>query len=418
MIKEPSCADDHDPEALTVDAARLRILDSIVPMSLTERVPVRSALSRVLAETVIAPVNVPAHVNSAMDGYALKGVALPAEGESRVYQQAGRVMAGQTFAGSVAEGECIRIMTGAPMPTGTDTVVMQEQVEVEGDRVTIGSGHRQGQNVRQAGEDLTKGQAVFNPGKWLDPADIGVMASMGFGEVAVVRRPTVAFFSTGDELRSIGEPLGEGEVYDSNRYTVYGMLTRLGCNVLDMGVITDDPEKLREAFEAASRQADVVITTGGVSVGEADYIHSILEELGEVAFWKLAIKPGRPLTHGKLGNALFFGLPGNPVAVVVSFYQFVQPALRYLMSSEIDQPLLIPAKSSGKMRKRPGRTEFARGVYTTNENGEIQVDTTGVQGSGILTSMSRANCFIVLGDQQGEVNPGDIVTIQPFASLG
>ncbi|MCK5922415.1 MAG: bifunctional molybdopterin-guanine dinucleotide biosynthesis adaptor protein MobB/molybdopterin molybdotransferase MoeA [Methylococcales bacterium] len=418
MIKEPSCADDHDPEALTVDAARLRILDSIVPMSLTERVPVRSALSRVLAETVIAPVNVPAHVNSAMDGYALKGTALPTEGESRVYQQAGRVMAGQTFAGSVAEGECIRIMTGAPMPTGTDTVVMQEQVEVEGDRVTIGSGHRQGQNVRQAGEDLTKGQAVFNPGKWLDPADIGVMASMGFGEVAVVRRPTVAFFSTGDELRSIGEPLGEGEVYDSNRYTVYGMLTRLGCNVLDMGVITDDPEKLREAFEAASRQADVVITTGGVSVGEADYIHSILEELGEVAFWKLAIKPGRPLTHGKLGNALFFGLPGNPVAVVVSFYQFVQPALRYLMSSEIDQPLLIPAKSSGKMRKRPGRTEFARGVYTTNENGEIQVDTTGVQGSGILTSMSRANCFIVLGDQQGEVNPGDIVTIQPFASLG
>lgn len=418
MIKEPSCADDHDPEALTVDAARLRVLDSILPMSLTERVPVRSALSRVLAETVVAPVNVPAHVNSAMDGYALKGTALPAEGESRVYQQTGRVMAGQSFAGNVAEGECIRIMTGAPMPTGSDTVVMQEQVEVEGDRVTIGSGHRQGQNVRQAGEDLTKGQAVFNPGKWLDPADIGVMASMGFGEVAVVRRPTVAFFSTGDELRSIGEPLGEGEVYDSNRYTVYGMLTRLGCNVLDMGVIVDDPNKLREAFEAASRQADVVITTGGVSVGEADYIHSMLDELGEVAFWKLAIKPGRPLTHGKLGNALFFGLPGNPVAVVVSFYQFVQPALRYLMSGEIDQPLLIPAKSSGKMRKRPGRTEFARGIYTTNENGEIQVDTAGVQGSGILTSMSRANCFIVLGDQQGEVNPGDVVTIQPFASLG
>ena len=418
MIKEPSCADDHDPEALTVEAARLRILDSILPMSLTERVSVRSALSRVLAETVVAPVNVPAHVNSAMDGYAMKGTALPSEGESRVYQQAGRVMAGQSFVGNVAEGECIRIMTGAPMPRGTDTVVMQEQVEVEGDRVTIGSGHRQGQNVRQAGEDLTKGQAVFNPGKWLDPADIGVMASMGIGEVAVVRRPTVAFFSTGDELRSIGEPLGEGEVYDSNRYTVYGMLTRLGCNVLDMGVIVDDPNKLREAFEAASRQADVVITTGGVSVGEADYIHSILDELGEVAFWKLAIKPGRPLTHGKLGNALFFGLPGNPVAVVVSFYQFVQPALRYLMSGEIDQPLLIPAKSSRKMRKRPGRTEFARGIYTTNENGEIQVDTTGVQGSGILTSMSRANCFIVLGDQQGEVNPGDMVTIQPFASLG
>ncbi len=417
MTKEPSCADDHDPNALTVDVARRRILGGIVPMSLTERVPVRSALSRVLGETVIAPVNVPAHVNSAMDGYALDGAALPAGDESRVYQQVGRVMAGQSFSGRIAEGECVRIMTGAPMPAGTDTVVMQEQVEVEGDRITIGSGHRQGQNVRQAGEDLSKGQAVFHPGKWLNPADIGVMASMGLGEVTVVRRPTVAFFSTGDELRSIGEPLGDGEVYDSNRYTVYGMLTRLGCNVLDMGVIVDDPEKLRQAFNTASVQADVVLTTGGVSVGEADYIHSILDELGEVAFWKLAIKPGRPLTHGKLGNALFFGLPGNPVAVVVSFYQFVQPALRYLMSGEIDQPLLVPAKSACKIRKRPGRTEFARGIYTMNDSAEIEVTTTGVQGSGILTSMSHANCFIVLGDQQGEVNPGDVVTIQPFMSI-
>ena len=417
MTKEPSCADDHDPEALTVEAARLRILDSITPLFLTERVPVRSALGRVLAETVIAPVNVPAHVNSAMDGYAMNGAALPDEGESREYALAGRVMAGESFSGKVRQGECVRIMTGAPMPNGTDTVVMQEQAEVEGDRVTIGAGHRQGQNVRQAGEDLAKGQAVFNPGKWLDPADIGVMASMGLGEVAVVRRPTVAFFSTGDELRSIGEPLGEGEVYDSNRYTVYGMLTRLGCNVIDMGVITDDPDKLREAFAAAARQADVVITTGGVSVGEADYIGSILDELGEVAFWKLAIKPGRPLTYGKLGESLFFGLPGNPVAVAVSFYQFVQPALRYLVSGELDQPLLIRAKASCKIRKRPGRAEFARGIYTTNEHGELQVDILGVQGSGILTSMSRANCFIVLGDQQGEVNPGDSVTIQPFASF-
>jgi molybdopterin molybdotransferase len=417
MIKEPSYADTHDPAALTVEAARQQILDKIVPMSLIEKVPVRSALGRVLAETIISPVNVPAHVNSAMDGYALLGAELPTEGKTCVYPQIGKVMAGQTFEGKVSENDCVRIMTGAPMPVGTDTVVMQEQVEVDGDQVTIGSGHRQGQNVRQAGEDMAQGDAVFQPGKWLDPADIGVIASMGFGEVSVVRRPTVAFFSTGDELRSIGEPLGEGEGYDSNRYTVYGMLARMGCNLLDMGVITDDPAKLRYAFEAAAEQADIVITTGGVSVGEADYIRSILEELGEVAFWKLAIKPGRPLTYGSLGKALFFGLPGNPVAVVVSFYQFVQPALRYLMSGKTEQPLLIPAKALSPMRKKPGRTEFARGIYTIQDSGDIEVDTTGTQGSGILTSMSRANCFIVLSDQQGEVSPGDTVTIQPFSSL-
>jgi molybdopterin molybdotransferase len=309
-------------------------------------------------------------------------------------------------------------MTGAAIPAGMDTVIMQEHVQLlSDDRVRIGNTHQPGQNVRLAGEDIAKGHVVLEAGRYLAPADLGVLASLGIGEVKVRRRPRVAFFSTGDELRSIGEVLGEGDIYDSNRYSLYGMLTRLGVDLLDLGVIRDEPDAIRKAFHEAARMADVVITSGGVSVGEADFIKPVLDELGEIDFWRIAMKPGRPLTFGSLGDAFFFGLPGNPVAVMVTFYQFVQPALRYMFSGEIHHPLLLKANSMDIMRKRPGRFEFLRGIMSQGEPGQFQVRIAGRQGSGILTSMSRANCFILLPEECGDIQEGDSVIIQPFETF-
>lgn len=412
-----SCADDHDPTALSVDDARLRIISSIAPIERSEQLPIRSALGYALAAPIVSPVNVPSHVNSAMDGYALDGTSLPADGDTKSFRLVGTVLAGSVYEGRVGNDECVRIMTGAAMPTGADTVVMQEQCETKEGLVFIGSGHRLGQNVRQAGEDLTRGDVVLSPGRLLTPADIGILASMGISEIQVRTPPTVAFFTTGDELRCIGEPLSRGEIYDSNRYIIHGMLKRLGCQLIDMGVIPDEPEILRNAFQSAAQRADIVISTGGVSVGEADYIRPMLAELGDISFWKIAIKPGRPLTFGKLGDAVFFGLPGNPVAVAVSFYQFVQPALRYMLTGEQASPLLLNARCKSRLRKRPGRTEFPRAVYSRDINGEFEVETVGKQGSGILTSMSLANCFIVLPESRGSVEVGEFVTIQPFEAL-
>ncbi len=414
---QPSCADPVDTSrALSVEAAREKILAGIRPLSGYEKLPIRDALGRYLDEAVISPVDVPAHRNSAMDGFAIRGSEIPPEGETAVFRCVGTVLAGHSFDGDIGAGECVQIMTGAPVPDALDTVVMQEQADFDGSSVRIGGRHKPGQNVRQAGEDLAKGEAVFTPGRRLTAADLGVIASLGIAEVRVRRRPVVAFFSTGDELRSIGEPLGDGEIYDSNRYTLHGMLTELGVDLLDMGVVPDDPKKMEEAFTTAAGAADVILTSGGVSVGEADYIKPVLESLGEITFWKIKMKPGRPLTFGRLGNASFVGLPGNPVAVMVAFYQFVLPALQYMMSGERSEPMLLRAKATETIRKRPGRTEFARGIFRPTGAG-LEVATTGQQGSGILTSMSRANCFIVLPPEQGEVAIGDDVTIQPFLSL-
>ena len=409
--------DPVDDQALSVDDARARILDRIEPVSGYEKLAIRSALGRILDETIVSPVDVPSHRNSAMDGFAIRGSDIPPEGEEAVLRCVGAALAGHPFDGEVGNGECIQIMTGAPVPDGLDTVIMQEQAHYDGERIRISSKHRPGQNVREAGEDLARGGVVFSPGRRLTPADLGVIASLGIGELKVRRKPVVAFFSTGDELRSIGEPLGEGEIYDSNRYTLHGMLTDLGVDILDMGVIADNPDDMRAAFRTAAANADVIITSGGVSVGEADYIKPVLEELGEIAFWKIRMKPGRPLTFGKLGDATFIGLPGNPVAVMVAFYQFALPALRYMMSGERQAPFLLRAKATSPIRKRPGRTEFARGIYSISDNGDIEVATTGQQGSGILTSMSHGNCFIILPPRQGSVEVGDEVTIEPFLSL-
>lgn len=410
----PSCADASDPDSLSVVEARQRLMDAVTPLQASCKRPLRDALGKVLAQDITSPLNVPAHTNSAMDGYALASADLP-DDRTREYRIIGTALAGQPINDICHPGECVRIMTGAVMPAGTDCVVMQEHSELLTDiRVRLGTGHKPGQNVRQAGEDIAIGQSVLQRGRRITAADLGLMASLGIAETRVYRAPRVAFFSTGDELRSIGEPLERGCIYDSNRYTLYSLLTQLGMDIIDMGVVPDQPELMEAAFREASANADVVITSGGVSVGEADYIKGILEKLGEINFWKIAIKPGRPLTFGRLGDALFFGLPGNPVAVMVTFHLFVQPVLLKLSGDVHYEPLQVNALSKDKLRKKPGRTEFIRAIYSRNPDGTLSVEKAGHQGSGILTSMSRANCFILLPEDNSGVQPGDTVTIQPL----
>lgn len=410
----PSCADAREPASLSLAEAQAQIMAAITPIKTIIKQSLRLALGQVLAENVISPINVPAHTNSAMDGYALAGLALPTEA-IKSFPIAGTAFAGHPFETECPAGFCIRIMTGAPLPLGTDTVVMQEHTELINEHlVQIGTGHKHGQNVRQQGEDIAQGQTILAAGRRLIPADLGLFASLGIAEVKVYRAPRVAFFSTGDELRSIGEPLDKGCVYDSNRYTLFGMLKNLGLDVVDLGVVKDEPEALKAAFRMAAESADVVITSGGVSVGEADYTKHILDQLGEINFWKIAIKPGRPLAFGKLGKTLFFGLPGNPVAVMVTFQQIVQPALLYLAGETEYQPLVTQARSAQKLKKKPGRTEFLRAIYEQNPAGGLTVRTTGAQGSGILMSMSRANCYIILDEENAGVEQGDWVKVQPF----
>jgi molybdopterin molybdotransferase len=323
---QPSCEDELNIGLLTVAQAQARILDGITPVTGSETLPVREALGRVLAEDIISPIDVPSHTNSAMDGYAVRAADLPDTGV-REFLVPGTSWAGRPWLVPIEPGQAVQIMTGGMMPEGADTVVMQEQVEREGDTVRIGSGHRCGQNVRAAGEDAT-GQQVFSAGRLLSAADIGVLASLGLGEARVYRRLKVAFFSTGDELRPVGEPLGPGEIHDSNRYTLYGMLKKLGVEIIDLGVVRDRRELIEQAFREAADSADAIITSGGVSVGEADFVKETLERLGNMSFWKIAMKPGRPVTFGHIDDAVFFGLPGNPVSVMVTFFVFVRQALR------------------------------------------------------------------------------------------
>lgn len=412
-----SCADDYDPNSMPVEKARQLIRQFLEPISGTERVAIRNALGRVLGEDVISPVAVPSHDNSAMDGYALRFEDLAPDGETTL-EIAGTAFAGAPFAGAVEKGRCVRIMTGGVMPAGADTVVMQERVAADGNTARIAPGQKRGQNVRRAGEDLQPGQVVLARGTFVRPAELGLIASLGIGEVTVFRRLRVAFFSTGDELVSIGTPLGEGQIYDSNRYTIHGMLTRLGCDVIDMGVVRDDPAALERAFNEAAAMADVVITSGGVSVGEADFTKDLLEKLGEVVFWKIAMKPGRPLAYGKVRHAHFFGLPGNPVSVMVTFYEFVRDALLVLMGQQnVAPPPTFKVKCTTPLKKAPGRTEFQRGVLYREPGGEWAVRVTGDQGSGILRSMSEANCFIVLPADQGATPAGSLVDVQLLDGL-
>lgn len=410
---DPSCMDDFDPTSITPDAALENIFSSIKPINETETVPVRIALGRVLANDIYSDINVPSGRNSAMDGYAIKGSDIP-EHKIKKLNLIGTCLAGKPFKGSVSAGECVRIMTGAIMPEGTDTVIIQEHAIVTGDCINIGNDTKPGDNVREAGEDLAIGDLVLKKGMRLSPADIGLLASLGFSEVSVFKNIKVAFFSTGDELRSVGEELEDGAIYDSNRYTLFGMLTRLGVEVIDMGVVKDDKEQLERAFTEAAENADVLITSGGVSVGDADYIKEILEKKGKVQFWKVAMKPGRPLTFGNLDSTWFFGLPGNPVSVMVTFYQFVQPALKKLLGENVCSPILMKVPCVSKLRKRPGRVEYQRGVLEQDETGRLIVRKTGKQGSGILRSMADANCFIVLPLESKGVEPDEMVDVQLF----
>jgi molybdopterin molybdotransferase len=411
-----SCADDYDPMSLSVEDALARILANVAPVSDRQQVPVAETLNRILAADIVSTMNVPAHTNSAMDGYAILGADLPAQG-TRELAMIGTAYAGRPYLAAVGSGQCVRIMTGAPLPPGTDTVVMQERVERGDDRIRLDGSTRVGENVRQAGEDIRAGQVVLASGRRLMPADIGLLASLGIATVPVFRPLRVAFFSTGDELRPVGDPLGPGDVHDSNRYTLRGMLQRLGAELKDVGIVRDTPAQTRAAFETAAAGQDVIISSGGVSVGEADFVKSVLNELGHAEFWKVAMKPGRPLTFGHVRGAVFFGLPGNPVSVMVTFYQFVQPALRRMMGETDTAALRLKAVCRSKLNKRPGRVEFQRGVLVQDSDGSLVVRKTGMQGSGILTSMSHANCFIILPQDCESVEPGQIVDVQPFAGL-
>ncbi|MEM7401239.1 MAG: gephyrin-like molybdotransferase Glp [Pseudomonadota bacterium] len=415
---DPSCMDDYDPASLDAKQALNQILNSLESLSTSEKLPIREALGRTIAENISSTIDVPGHTNSAMDGYAIHGTDIPSQG-TKLITNIGTAFAGRPFNGVVSKGECVRIMTGAAMPDQTDTVIMQEHVELDGESIKIDNSHIAEQNVRQAGEYIPMGGTVLNRGKCLYPADLGLLASVGISEVSVIKKLRVAFFSTGDELKPVGSKLEIGEIYDSNRYTLHGMLSRLGVEIIDLGVIEDKRKAVEQAFLSAANQADVIITSGGVSVGEADFVKETLEKIGEVNFWKVAMKPGRPLAFGKINNSKFFGLPGNPVSVMVTFYMFVQPALKKLMGQEYNQPLMINAKCDTKLRKRPGRVEYQRGILSCDESSPTlyRVAKTGAQGSGILRSMSDANCFIILPMKSTGIEIGDDVQVLPFEAI-
>ena len=416
-----NCLSAYDPDALAVRDAQQIIQRFVTPVHAVEKVALRAALDRVLAADIISPIDVPAHDNSAMDGYALRGADL-LPGATTTLAVNGIAYAGRPLDTETAPGQCVRIMTGAVMPPGCDTVVPQECVTVDGTAISIAAGMvAAGDNRRFAGEDLARGSAALAKGKIVRPADLGLIASLGIAEVPVQRRLRVAFFSTGDELRSVGEPLDAGCVYDSNRYTLYGMLQRLGCDIVDMGVVRDDADALEAALRTACENADAIITSGGVSVGAADYTRDIMARLGDVTFWKIGMRPGRPLAFGRIASnghsALLFGLPGNPVAVMVSFYFFARAALLQMMGADAVVPPLLQAISSAPIRKKAGRTEYQRGIFSRTGNGRIEVRLTGAQGSGILSSMTQANCIVVLHEELGNVAAGAIVDILPFEGL-
>ncbi len=438
----------YDPQALPAETVNAFLAELVTPVTEVEQLPLMQALGRVLAEDIVSPVSVPPHDNSAMDGFAFRGAQLVRD-QALSLRVVGTALAGAAWRGQVGPGECVKIMTGAVMPDGLDTVVPQEFTRVAGDLVEIPANILQpGDNRRHLGEDLMAGQPALLKGELLAPAALGLVASLGIVTVPVLRRVRVAYFSTGDEILSLGEAPREGAVYDSNRYTVFGLLTRLGCEAIDLGVVKDEPAQLEAAFRHAAARADAVITSGGVSVGEADHTKAMMRQLGDVAFWRIAMRPGRPMAVGRIprvrlagdaaadskisiqsasgpsadgvasypkdSNAVLFGLPGNPVAVMVTFLAFVRPALLRLMGARPQPTLYLRAASAEPIRKKPGRTEYQRGIVTRDADGTLSVRTTGNQGSGVLSSMVQANGLIVLGHTQTNVAVGDLVDVMVF----
>lgn len=409
-IKARKATGGHDAPALALEAACQRILDTVTPLSGDQTVSLHQALHRVLAEPVTAAVDVPAHTNSAMDGYALR--AADAEQPGATLRLVGQSFAGHPFAGQVGAGECIRIMTGAVLPEGADCVIMQEQTERDGEQVRFLKPARAGANVRPAGEDVQRGQVAFQPGRWLSAADLGVLASIGVPEVRVRRTARVAFFSTGDELQPVGQPLAPGQIHDSNRYALFGLLTELGVDIVDLGIVPDQREALDEALRTASG-CDAVLSTGGASVGDADYVVEALEKLGQVGFWQVAMKPGKPLAFGRIGQAWFFGLPGNPVSAMVTFLKLVRPALIQLAGGTPARPLQVSLPLTDPIRRRPGRREFQRGRLVQTPAG-LAVTPFGHQGSGVLRSMSEADCLIDLAAEVSDLAAGELVPVEPL----
>ncbi|EHH1095921.1 bifunctional molybdopterin-guanine dinucleotide biosynthesis adaptor protein MobB/molybdopterin molybdotransferase MoeA [Vibrio parahaemolyticus O1:K58] len=409
--KDAACCDTLSPAFLSVVQGQEKILSLVNTVSGIEACKIENAYGRVLAEHIISPVNVPQYTNSAMDGYAIRSDDVDRDS----YQVVAEVMAGHAYDQPLEVGQAVKIMTGAPTPRNGDTVVMREQASQEGDKVTFnGANIKAGQNVRQAGEDLAIGSDVFTAGTRLASPEMGMIASLGFGEANVFRKLKVAVFSTGDEVQAPGTEQKANSIYDSNRFTIMGMLEKLGCEILDFGILEDNEQLMIEALENASAQADVVMTSGGVSVGDADYIKLALDKLGQIDFWRINMRPGRPLAFGQINNKPFFGLPGNPVAVMVSFINFVEPALRKMQGEQGWKPLKVNAIATENLRSRQGRTEFSRGIYELDNTGRLTVRTTGKQGSGILRSMSEANCLIEISPAIDTVKAGESVTIIPL----
>jgi len=419
----------YDPDALQADSVNAFLAAMVPEPTQTESLPLMQGLDRVLAQDIISPMDVPPHDNSAMDGYAFDGSALSANTPLQL-QVAGRALAGQAFAGQIGAGQCLQIMTGAILPQGLDTVVPQELVKSHQGRIVIAPGTvHPGDNRRLLGEDVLRGSVALAKGSVLGPAALGLLASLGLPTVAVFRKLRVAYFSTGDEILSLGDSPREGAVYDSNRYTVWGMLQGMGIECIDLGVVRDDPALLEAAFRQAAAQADAIITSGGVSVGEADHTKAMMRQLahsdtpgeGGVAFWRIAMRPGRPMAVGRIGQVPLFGLPGNPVAVMVTFLAFVRPALWQMMGASPEDPQvqcpMLQARSSEAIRKKPGRTEYQRAIVSHGADGSLQVRTTGQQGSGVLSSMVQANGLMVLPHGQGNIAKGDVVEVMMFAGV-
>ncbi len=400
---------------ISLEEAQAKMLAQLQPLRDRVSVPLAEAAGRITALPVTSPIDVPPFDNSAMDGYAVRLADIQSD---RPLKIAGKAFAGAPFDGDWPAGSAVRIMTGAPVPPGCEAVVMQEETrEVEGG-IVINAPVRAGQNIRLIGEDIRRDQPVLAAGVRLGAAELPLLASLGLAEVSVLRKLRVAVFSTGDELQPVGQPLAPGQIYDTNRFAVSLMLRKLGCEVIDLGIIKDDPQALRRAFEEADRQADVVISTGGVSVGEADFTKTMLDELGVITFWKLAIKPGKPFAFGRLASSWFCGLPGNPVSAAVTFYQLVQPLLAALTGqSESPLPPRLRARAASRLKKSPGRLDFQRGIMRRSEDGELEVLSTGHQGSHIFSSFAAANCFIVLERDRGAVEPGEWVEVEPFNAL-
>jgi len=415
--KQAGCDDQNLLSGLlTLEQARAKMLESITPITDTIEVATMDSYGYINAEDIQSPINVPNYRNSAMDGYAVKASDLPLA-DPKPFKLVGTSWAGTPYLGTVNSNECIRIMTGAKLPDDADTVIMQEHILKENADIVISGGHKAEQNVRCAGDDIKQGAIVLKKGKLINAAEMGLIASLGLANVKVLRQLKVSFFSTGDELKGVGETLEDGQIYDSNRYTIFGMLQKLNVHINDMGVIPDDREKIEAAFLTAADQSDVIITSGGVSVGDADFVKETLEKLGQINFWKLAMKPGKPLAYGKVKSAMFLGLPGNPVSVMATYYQLGLPAIQHLSGNQNYKPVIAKARVTEPFYKRPGRLDFQRAIFSYDDNGEMIVKGVGMQASHILSGMSLANCFAIIPAVSGTINPGEMIQIQPFEGL-